>query len=45
MVVSVEFNAGKVGEQDRVKLEERVWITTDGPVVLSSHPYEPKLVA
>ena len=40
MVVSVEFYAGKVGEQDGVKLEDEVWITADGPVVISLYPYE-----
>ena len=44
MVVSVEFYAGKVGEQDGVKLEDEVWITPDGPVVLSLYPYESKLL-
>jgi Xaa-Pro aminopeptidase len=44
MVVSVEFYAGKVGEQDGVKLEEEVWITAKGPVVLSLYPYEAKLL-
>lgn len=45
MVVSVEFYAGKVGEQDGVKLEDEVWITADGPVVISLYPYEQKLLA
>jgi Xaa-Pro aminopeptidase len=45
MVVSVEFYAGKVGEQDGVKLEDEVWITRDGPVVISLYPYEAKLLA
>lgn len=44
MVVSVEFYAGKVGEQDGVKLEDEVWLTADGPVVLSLYPYEQKLL-
>jgi Xaa-Pro aminopeptidase len=44
MVVSVEFYAGKVGEQDGVKLEEEVWITANGPVILSLYPYEAKLL-
>lgn len=44
MVVSVEFYAGKVGEQDGVKLEDEVWLTADGPVVLSLYPYESKLL-
>jgi len=45
MVLSVEFYAGKVGEQDGVKLEDEVWITKDGPVVISLYPYEAKLLA
>lgn len=44
MVVSVEFYAGKVGEQDGVKLEDMVWITAEGPVVLSLYPFEKKLM-
>lgn len=45
MVVSVEFYAGKVGEQDGVKLEDEVWITADGPVIISLYPYEEQLLA
>jgi Xaa-Pro aminopeptidase len=45
MVVSVEFYAGKVGEQDGVKLEDEVWITGDGPVVISMYPFEQKLLS
>ncbi|HEX6387589.1 MAG TPA: Xaa-Pro peptidase family protein [Anaerolineae bacterium] len=44
MVVSVEFYAGKVGEQDGVKLEDEVWITADGPVIISLYPYEEQLL-
>jgi Xaa-Pro aminopeptidase len=44
MVLSVEFYAGKVGAQDGVKLEEEIWITPQGPRVLSLYPYEPKLL-
>lgn len=44
MVVSVECYAGKVGEQDGVKLEDEVWITADSPVVISLYPYEAKLL-
>src|SRR5262245_16368182 len=44
MVVSVECYAGKVGEQDGVKLEDEVLITADGPVVISVYPYEAKLL-
>lgn len=45
MVVSVEFYAGKVGVQDGVKLEDEVWISADGPVMLSLYPYEQKLLS
>jgi Xaa-Pro aminopeptidase len=44
MVVSVEFYAGKVGEQDGVKLEDEVWITADGPVVISMYPFDARLL-
>ncbi len=44
MVVSVEFYAGKVGEQDGVKLEDEVRITAEGPVVFSLYPYDSKLL-
>ena len=44
MVVSVECDAGKVGEQDGVKLEDEVLITANGPVVISLYPYEAKLL-
>ena len=39
MVVSVEFYAGAEGEQDGVKLEDEVWVSPDGPVVISLYPY------
>jgi len=39
MVVSVEFYAGKVGEQDGVKLEDEVWVSAEGPVIISLYPY------
>jgi len=44
MVVSVEFYGGKVGGQDGVKLEEEIWITADGPRVISMYPYEMRLL-
>jgi Xaa-Pro aminopeptidase len=44
MVVSVEFYAGKVGQQHGVKLEDEVLITADGPVMLSLYPHEDKLL-
>lgn len=45
MVVSVEFYAGAVSGQDGVKLEDEVWISPDGPVMLSLYPYEERLLA
>ena len=45
MVVSVECYAGKVGEQDGVKLEDEILITKDGPVLLSLYPYDKKLLS
>lgn len=45
MVVSVEFYAGAVGGQDGVKLEDEVWISAGGPVMLSLYPYEEKLLS
>jgi Xaa-Pro aminopeptidase len=44
MVVSVEFYAGAVGGQDGVKLEDQIWITKDGPKLMSLYPYEEKLL-
>ena len=44
MVVAVECYAGKVGAKDGVKLEDEVWVTAAGPVVLSLYPYESKLL-
>ncbi len=44
MVVSVEFYAGKVGEQHGVKLEDEVWISPKGPIMLSLYPYEDELL-
>jgi len=44
MVVSVEFYAGEVGGQDGVKLEDQIWITKDGPKLMSLYPYEEKLL-
>ncbi|WP_047864380.1 M24 family metallopeptidase [Rubrobacter aplysinae] len=44
MVVSVEFYAGEVGGQDGVKLEDEVWISPDGPVILSLYPFEERLL-
>jgi len=44
MVLAVECYAGKVGARDGVKLEDEVWVSADGPVVLSQYPYEQKLL-
>ena len=44
MVVAVECYAGKVGAQDGVKLEDEVWVSAGGPVVLSLYPYDSKLL-
>lgn len=44
MVVSVECYAGKEGAQDGVKLEDEIWITPQGPVVLSLYPHHEKLL-
>ena len=45
MVVSVEFYAGEVGGQDGVKLEDEVWISADGPVIISLYPYDEELLS
>jgi Xaa-Pro aminopeptidase len=45
MVVSVEFYAGEVGGQDGVKLEDEVWISAGGPVMLSLYPPDERLLA
>ena len=45
MVVSVEFYAGRVDQQDGAKLEDEVLITADGPLMLSLYPYEEELLA
>jgi Xaa-Pro aminopeptidase len=44
MVVAVECYAGKVGAPDGVKLEDEVWVSAGGPVVLSQYPYDAKLL-
>jgi Xaa-Pro aminopeptidase len=44
MVVAVECYAGKVGALDGVKLEDEVWVSANGPVVLSRYPYDLKLL-
>ena len=44
MVLAVECYAGKAGARDGVKLEDEVWVSAAGPVVLSKYPYDPKLL-
>ena len=44
MVLAVECYAGKVGARDGVKLEDEVWVSAEGPVVLSRYPYDSKLL-
>ena len=44
MVASVECYAGKSGAQDRVKLEDEIRITADGPVQICHYPCEKKLL-
>src|SRR5262245_36903138 len=40
IVVGVEAYDGKVGGQGGVKREEELWITADGPRVISRYPYD-----
>jgi Xaa-Pro aminopeptidase len=44
MVLAVECYAGKVGAKDGVKLEDEVWVSAGGPVVLSMYPHDSKLL-
>jgi Xaa-Pro aminopeptidase len=44
MVLAVECYAGKVGAKEGVKLEDEVWVSAEGPVILSSYPYDAKLL-
>ena len=44
MVLAVECYAGKVGARDGVKLEDEVWVSAGGPVILSRYPYDSKLL-
>jgi Xaa-Pro aminopeptidase len=44
MVVAVECYAGKVGARDGVKLENEVWVSAGGRVVLSRYPYDSTLL-
>lgn len=40
MVVCIECYVGEVGGREGVKLEQPVWLSADGPVILSSYPFE-----
>ena len=40
MVVCIESYVGETGGHEGVKLEQPVWISADGPVVLSDYPLE-----
>ena len=40
MVVCIECYAGEQGGHEGVKLEQPVWLSADGPVVLSEYPFE-----
>ncbi len=44
MVLAVECYAGKVGARDGVKLEDEVWVSAGGPVILSTYPFDGKLL-
>ena len=44
MVLCVESYIGRVGGREGVKLEEQVLIGNDGPIVLSSYPFEESLL-
>jgi len=44
MVLAVECYAGKVGAKDGVKLEDEVWVSAEGPIVLSQYPYDAGLL-
>ncbi len=40
MVVCIECYVGRVGGHEGVKLEQPVWLSADGPVVLAEYPFE-----
>lgn len=40
MIVCLESYVGETGGREGVKLEQPVWITADGPVLLSDYPLE-----
>ena len=40
MVVCIECYVGELGGQEGVKLEQPVWLSAEGPVMLSEYPFE-----
>ncbi len=40
MVVCIECYVGRIGGREGVKLEQPVWLSADGPVVLAEYPFE-----
>jgi Xaa-Pro dipeptidase len=40
MVVCIECYVGELGGHEGVKLEQPIWLSADGPVVLSEYPFE-----
>ncbi len=40
MVVCIECYVGELGGREGVKLEQPIWLSADGPVVLSEYPLE-----
>ena len=40
MVVCIECYVGEVDGHEGVKLEQPVWLSADGPVILSEYPFE-----
>ena len=40
MVVCIESYVGEQGGHEGVKLEQPIWLSADGPVVLSDYPFE-----
>ena len=40
MVVCIECYVGELGGHEGVKLEQPVWLSNDGPVLLSEYPFE-----
>jgi Xaa-Pro aminopeptidase len=40
MVVCIESYVGELGGHEGVKLEQPVWLSAEGPVLLSDYPFE-----